>query len=709
MEDTTSRDSEKVLDINNADTNKCLRDPNESAAHGDPHESKEDLVQINIAKQMFIIFGNHNSWRTKILEKKYSINKNALFMLCFAFLILLITSCGKTINENAITLGDSVVSTEYNFSDVSCLGETLIIAGESGVHTISLASGNDSKISDFSCSAIDANGDELFCFGDDKIHIMNLSGKDKEQYDLKAESFGVSKIDRIVGSKNYVVLFGYKTNSELLESKILLVDRKGAGIIDVTDTMDQLNEINYVRGADFVSDNQILMIIKPSTNLSNEANVIIKYDVEERSIINKDLLPHSSECCFCDGIVYYIENENIRGFDYTDGSKTLIKRFTKEVIEEKYGIEWIELNLKLEIIQDCILLASPYAKTVLIEKMEYNEKVLQILVPDDVDFYWMNQEQIADVEQEKQINIEIKELPAEYFKDKLTLKYLEHDSSFDIILYPNVRGDMGLQSIINNRLYYPIDKNDETFSVIDDLPVSREIVEQNDSIFGLPWDFNYYFIDINENLWMENGIPYPEEELTIQNVWELCEYISRCERDIYVFNDLMEIMAYMINQWIENDASNIDALYEIIENCYKYTDVLAPAQDGIYHYNIMNSLYNINWQHSIFDDVNAINARISKYPLYTKESPNYVNLSSVLLINPYTEKAELAMHVISRLAEEHYNHYFVSNNKIYNAKPYLLSGGVANAVANALGNMDQMGASEMAEEIYRAVNMLING
>ncbi|MBR5366206.1 MAG: hypothetical protein IK132_08215 [Clostridia bacterium] len=642
------------------------------------------------------------------LEKKCFI-KNAHLIMCFAFMILLITSCGKTKNENTLRLEDSVVSTEYDFLDLSCSGETLIIAGESGVHTISLASGNDSKISDFSCSAIDANGDELFCFGDDKIHIMNLSGKDKEQYDLKAESFGVSKIDRIVGSKNYVVLFGYKTNSELLESKILLIDRMGSGITDLTDTMDRFNEINYVRGADFVSDNQLLMIIKPSTNLSNEANVIIKYDVEERSIINKDLLPHSSECCFCDGIVYYIENENVRGFDYTDGSKTLIKRFTKEMIEEKHGIEWIELNLKLAVIQDGILMASPYAKTVLIEKMEYNDKVLQILVPDDVDFYWMNQEQIADVEQEKQINIEIKELPAEYFKEKLTLKYMEHDSSFDIILYPHVRSDMGLQSIINNKLYYPITENDETLSVMDDLPVSCEIVEQKGSIFGLPWDFNYYFIDVNENLWMENGIPYPGEDLTIQNVWELCEYISHCEREIYVFNDMMEIMAYMINQWIENDATNLDALYEIIENCYKYTGILAPAVNGTYRTNIENSLYNINWKHSIFDDVNANNTKISKYPIYTDESPDYVNLSSVLLINPYTEKVELAKHVISRLAETRYTRLFVSNNKLDYAKPYLLSGGVANAVANALGNMDQMGASEMAEEIYRAVNMIING
>ena len=617
-------------------------------------------------------------------------------------------SCYKDENVESLHLDDSVILTKHEFYDISCDLENLITAGESGIYTLSLINGVERKISDFSCSAVDVVKNELFCYGNNEIQIININGKEIEIYDLNLDSFEISKIDRILGSKNYVILFGYKSNTELLNSKMLLIDRRTSEIVDVTYTMDQFNEINLIRGADFVSESQIVMVVKPNSNLSNDANVLVKYDVNKKEIISKDLLPYASECYFANGIVYYLEGENVRGYDYNDGSRALIKRFTKEEVENTTGTEWIELNTKLMIIDNYILLASPYIKTVVIEKLKYDDEVLTILVPDNVNFYWENQEQISYIEQELKVDFEIKELPKEYFKEKLNLKYLDHDTSFDIILFPDVNDDLAFKNIIDKGLYHPLNEFVETYAVFNNSPLSRDIVEQNGNIVGLPWELNYYFLDINEVIWQDNMIPLPEKDITIEDIWELCEYISDQAMDIYVFNDSMEIVCYMINQWIENDVLNKSELLRILENCVKYADILAPKPNGTYQPDVVNALYNINWKYSLKTNMDSVENKVSIYPLYKNGAPNYAYMNSVLLINPYTKKTALAAQVMCQLAEEHYAQSFINSLTIENAKPYLISGSVANVVVEVICELYDMNANDAAEKIYAAVNMMIN-
>lgn len=266
------------------------------------------------------------------------------------------------------------------------------------------------------------------------------------------------------------------------------------------------------------------------------------------------------------------------------------------------------------------------------------ENFIQILIPDDKSstINYKMSEISKKYKSKTGTNIEIKLISVEGYLEKIRLKLLEQDDSFDLFFVQDIREDQILHSLMNYSLYIPINNisqlnefcNNGCFDFIKDA-----LSDKNGNIYGLPLYTAYSVLHLNP----EGRKYFNSDRLSFEDIYKIIDLIPADTSLFYNINTAYTLFNHLLSSIINN--GGIDSSEEIIQ---QYLSELKKLNDQNKLYGGKNYLF---YDQSLFSIGGAadITKGVVSYPSLNNVDieTNPVYIGDLLVINKNTRKEKL--------------------------------------------------------------------
>ncbi len=572
--------------------------------------------------------------------------KEIWLMITVIVLGLMSTGCGKDHAEiippfeaSAVTLERSYISCEYSS------GKLYFYDGTS-VDIYDCVSKTWENMKNLAGICIGVNKDELILVTDEEICVIKDNAV-SHTISFIPEEQGMLSVERCIADDNRIILMGYTADNEYLEHRMVLINRENVNCTDLTALLKREHQVLHVNGMDFTDNGQLAVTAKVTTEIDNDDNVSLILDPGSGTL-SETVLERCEDGRWYGGYLWYREGAKLKRYHEDTMTTTTAAVYYQDSLASLTDTPWETRKMRMFIEGDNVILVSLEDCAVYIDRLVYEEDPLRILVPDTIHFWDQYEEVLLSYRTENHRNVEVTEIPAENFEDKLTLKLMTGDTDFDLYWLSDVSSSSALSAILDKNQYLPLPDSILTDSAI---PAGADAMFRDDSsIFGVPMQMAYYFIDVDAELFAAHGLTVPDDTWTAADLWSLCDEVRELDEELYVFGDLMEISAYLLREWIETEPENKGTLAELAEKIAGYRDVLGtPVNSGGTYDYTASGLLKITWNKALPSDEVFENA--VPYPRYHDSAPYRFQVSALLLANPYTENKDAALNMAAMLFE----------------------------------------------------------
>ena len=631
--------------------------------------------------------------------------KKLIIMLLAVMCLLIGCSKNKTDDEIQLDPG-SIILNDY-YKGITYENGHFYLLNDTEVYKYNLSTDVYLKLFDVRADAVDTFKNEIFLFSSEGVTVYSESGDILQTFPYDMTDMGIYAVDRCVGNDTYIVVSGWRSDSEFLEHKLFLIRRTDGTVQDITSVLKGNAELFQIQGVDTSQTGKLLVTAKITSELDNSKNVCIEYNIAKQSVELRKNLPDAEQAQYTADAIYFYSNQLVKRYDPSDDSVTIIRKYANELLSEKTGTEWSKIQFQFIASGNNILMVSPHAHAVYVDAIRYASEPLRILCPDNIAMFYAIEETIADYESENHINVEIVELPMETYQDKLLLRFLSFDSGFDLYYLPGINASMILHTILQNKQYYPLNNDPGIREIFEKYNGGvAEVMKDGDNIYGLPWILHTYYLEVNENAFREYDLALPNSDWTLDDVWSLCEIIKNQNLPVTVFSTDMEIISYMLTLWLEEDCTDKDALITLIEKIQENQNQLAPKNAGAYG-DPDHSLFHISWQYSS-ENYRESTSKLAAFPKYTENAARCMVLNTAVLMNPNTTQNEKASELLCRMYSDNCNVMETMTVDFTGAcKPYLFGGDAVNVINQAIIELYEQSADILADEMIGKIQRIV--
>lgn len=637
------------------------------------------------------------------LKKGFKMKKITGIMI-----VILILFCGCTENdqfEEAELQMENITLNDYYKEIVYEYGQFYLLSDEE-IFRYDPVSNTYTSVIEVSAETIHVNKNELFIFVSDGVKICDIDGTIQEEYPYSMEEMGIYSLDRCVADDKYIVITGWRNDSTFLEHKLFLIKRGENKTLDLTTVIKENAELIQIQGLD-ISDEKLLVTVKITSELDNDKNQCIQYNIDQQAIQFKKNLPGAVQAQYVGEDIYYYANHLVKRYNPESSSVTILRKYSDEFLSEQLNITWTSIQFKLTVAGNNILMISPHINSIYVDSINYDSEPLRILCPDNVSMYYTIEETIADYQAEHGVNVEIIELPMQTYQEKLLLRFLSFDSEFDLYYLPDIKASMTLNTILTNKQYLPLNGYSSVQKITEKHNGTlAEVIKDGDIVFGLPWILDTYFLEVNEEAFIEYDLTVPNNNWTLDDVWKLCETIQSRELPVRVFSTDMDIISHMMILWLEENCNNKESLTTLLERIQKFQSVLAPRNAGAYG-DAENALLNISWQYNSANYTESDN-KLLVFPRFSDNSTFRLNLNAAVLLNPNTVQADKASELLCAMYMENCN-VMEKISVAYTGvcKPYLLGGDAVNTINQHIESIYSTDAEELSELLFKKISRIV--
>ena len=275
------------------------------------------------------------------------------------------------------------------------------------------------------------------------------------------------------------------------------------------------------------------------------------------------------------------------------------------------------------------------------------ETSIKILIPDDssLTINYKMSEIVKNYTSKTGNNVEIKFIPKENYLNKIRLRLLEQDSSFDLFFIQDVRENQILNSIINYDLYTPINTLPQLKDFVDDGCidfVKHALSDKNGNMYGIPLYTAYSVLYLNDG----GNKYFGNDKLSFDDIFNFGDSISIDTALFYDINTVYtmfdHLLSLIINQGVTNSSEEIIIQYlTLIKNLNDQNKLYSDKNFLIYEQSLFSvgGVANITKGVVSYPSLNDID--IPSSPVYLGE-----------LVNPKTNKSDLVGDFLSFIINE---------------------------------------------------------
>lgn len=295
---------------------------------------------------------------------------------------------------------------------------------------------------------------------------------------------------------------------------------------------------SLIKGLSFV-DKKTIMISSYAT--TSTVNMVVKgyrFDLQKEKVIEEYFLPYAAAYSYNEENTsfYYINNYTIKRYDITSNDETIIGRIDENLLEgENLFIK------RLYYLQQNVIVWDHVNNYFIIIDLESEFEPLKIILSDDVSIHFNLEPVIKQFEEEYNCPIHITEYTKDVYDDKLRTKILANDKDFDIFITSKPTENNLLASILNHKLYEPLNNYS---NIVDNFSYMytgiEEMMTYNGDLFAIPYYIQIYSTAAVNYDVSQYGYNFPGKH------WSLNDLCKHTTFFIFACFILMEIY------WVKN-------------------------------------------------------------------------------------------------------------------------------------------------------------
>lgn len=647
--------------------------------------------------------------------------KLIIAVVMFLCIIAAFSSCEKTDhtpNADFLFASDSlepqVVNLGQYFFDMSIDGDRIYLLGNDSV---SFYSGVSDAIEPFvsdAGNAIDAYNNEVAVLNNDSVIIFDSMGV--KQTAIQLDNSGITKMADIILNGKYIIVTGYEADLGYIRNRLFLIDRKSGNITELFSANED-KSVYAIMGMDFLDDDKLAITAKVTMDFFADENILTVIDLASDRVDSETILPYASEICCTDENTYYANDMKICRYDINQDITTVLRSYTKDYLHQSSSLDISLIGRKLCITDSNIVYLFPTNNTLYIDRLEYDNKPIRIIVPESKRFLERFEDEIVEFVTEKKTQVEITELPAANYTEKINLMLMSEDDSFDFFLLTDVGKSHTLKGIIEKQLYHPMDG----YASVDELLSQmyggvRDLATYQGEIYGLPMEFGYVPLGVNHEVFKKYDLPVPSDNWTYQDVWALCEKLKTVNGDVRVFSNDYDVLGKMLVNWGEDHYEDGDLLADLVQNYLTYLreGVLAFGSDGSFNDNCEYLFRTFHDQ--IIPYYEEEDPNLLKWPVIEADDHDTGKLLSVLLMNPKESDPETVTEFLPYLCQNEEFRLFYNDKDRYSniavtLQPNLTmnSAVIDKILHDAAAYISTGSLSEVCQSILDTIDYMING
>ncbi len=617
-------------------------------------------------------------------------------------ILTLLTGCGREKTEHTTpTLDAKAIPLECDYTDTGYGNGKLYFFDGTAADVYDAVTGIWSRTENLPGTCIEVYEDELIVPSDGEICVVK-DGEAAQTIPFDPSAWGLDSVSLCAADENRIALSGYDFSSLYLEHRVILMDRETGECEDLTALLKGSYEVLCVNGMDFDDDGGLVLTVKTTTEIDNDDNMCLIWRDEEVTGIP---IPRCEDGRWNGGFLWYRDGTRLKKYSFDTIASTTAGVYSPEILEELTGIPWKSRHIRMFIDGYNVILVSAEDRAVYIDRLVYDSMPLRILAPDHVHFWDQYEEILLAYRTEHRRNVEVTEIPQEAWTDKLLLKLMAQDSDFDLYWLADTASDTVLASVLDKNRYLPMEE--ELFAG-EGIPHGADGMFRDDGVlYGVPMDLSCWLIEVNRELFDAHGLTIPGNSWTADDLWKLCADVRKLGEELYVFGDVMEISAYLLQEWLETEPDNEQALLDLAENITEYADVLGmPMDPGAGYRYDAPTLLNITWSMGLPAEEQYENAL--PYPRYREDTPYRFRVTGLLMGNPDSEDPEAAKDLAARLWDPA-DVYGKAYHDLYANGGIVLRSGYGSALGELLTDLFTNGAEEFAQVFGQRVRMHMEG
>lgn len=596
---------------------------------------------------------------------------NALYLLfVLAVACILITSCKNSESDSKTKKNNQTANVE---DFIAVIPELENIT----VNDMYLYNNHAYLVSDKSCTIFDLTtkeavqhpfGGSAICVDADYIYISTTETCSLTLYSaqdfsavktaaLDIPQNAVERICRMLPMKQSILFeVSYLNDAEFSESHIFEYHLDKQTVTDHTAYFKGNDSYALVKSMDAKDENTIVFVTIANMSFANTIFKSYTYNLKTQTVQNEfifDFTPsYSAYDALSNSYIYSEDSYTLKRYQPDSDEKTLLTALTKEEIGESSHIDSFLLS------GGSIFIFKNSANLLCAADINAEKNSLHILAYESIWDFDL-QTVVEQFEKQYQTNVTITYYDSSVLKDRLRTKLLFQGDDFDIVFVDNPTEENFLSSVINYKLFAPLNEKKEITANFEKMYSGvSEMLSADGAIIGVP-----YHIEINSLIKCNDMSPLKQPldfRPSFSTVWELCEQFAQ-EENYVVFSD-----SYHINPWIlrmiqdQINASALDqkALANFLTTVKTYYDrgVLFGSDLNFYPKSSRTPL--LSGMNDIFSTMIT-----SSLPYESPESGifcdpseqiTHVVLHGLAMINRYAANIDLAYDFIAFMTEEEF-------------------------------------------------------
>lgn len=608
--------------------------------------------------------------------------KKHAFCLLFILTIacILITSC-KNSESNSKAKKNSPTATAEDF--IAVIPELENIT----VNDIYLYGNSAYLVSNDSCTVFDLTtkeavqhpfGGSAICVDANYIYISTTEARSLTLYSVQDFSVvktaaldipqdAIERICRMLPMKQSILFeVSYLNDAEFSESHIFEYHLDKQTITDHTAYFKGNDSYAMVKSMDAKDENTVVFVTIANMSFANTIFKSYTYNLKKQTVQNEcilDFIPsYSAYDPLSNSYIYSEDSYTLKRYQPDNNEITLLTAFTKEALGETSHIDSFLLS------GGSVFLYKNSANLLCAADINVKKDTLHILAYESI-WDFDIQTVVEQFEKQYQTNVTITYYDSAVLKDRLRTKLLSQGDDFDIVFVDNPTEENFLTSVINYKLFAPLNEKKEITANFEKMYSGvSEMISADGAIIGVP-----YHIEINGLLQCNDASPLKQPldfRPSYSQIWELCEQFAQ-EENYVVFSD-----SYHVNPWIlrmiqdQINAGALDqkALADFLSTVKTYYDKGA----------LFGSDFNSNSKNSrtpLLSNINGIFSTIMSSDPY--ESPEngilcdpseqitHVFLRGLAMMNRYAANIDLAYDFIAFMTGEEFLYSTGTSDGIY--------------------------------------------
>ena len=624
------------------------------------------------------------------------------------------------------------------YTDWAVWGDTVYLLYEDGLDCFSDTAGTVRETAIAGGCAIDVYDREVFVIAHDSITVYDEQENVCESYLPAGENIGG---EMYIGASADWIVYAYRAASAQLAEHRIFAQKRGdaAGVTELTEQIKGSYPICMLTGLQFTETDcvSMMLVCNPA---DTEQLLYAEYSFASNDIWTQYTIPHTAGYSVYDGELYCLTNRmdypQLNRYDLLTGEKTALKTFSADAIMKGAGRAADNPRFSLHITGQQIFLADLRHQLLYLCPRNSAGKTLRVIIP-DTGYSGMNfndtfEEVISRFSAESGMDVECLALSRAHYEEKITAKLLAGDEDFDLFILPNTVQSQLYGSIAEKHASMPLEQYDSLMTALDSLYDGFSASVMHDGhIFSLPMLVSYSSLRINRDLFLEYGLPVPEADWTLDDVWALCDTILAQQLPIRVFCNGQAQIFSLIADCMEDSGFDREALTSLFEAVRRY------GEAGVLYYdNDPPGAERLSWNEELDalffmtyglptapnrDNLHADTENLIPYPRVNGEAPHYIRAFDRILMNANTPQAEAAAQFLTvmyasetaaledlrRDALNPYEAEIMKNGKLYVRYSDALFAGTGELYHELLyGDTD---AADLAAQFYETVQYRING